>query len=422
MKLHGNSHADVYTNAVLESRVALVIGNGAYEKRPLKNPVNDAEDIARILKKLKFDVQLIKDANRLKMREAIDDFGKKLSRSAAGLFYYAGHGVQVEGVNYLIPVGANIQKELHILDEAIDISYVLRTMDETRVNVKIVILDACRDNPFEKFRSLSGRGLAQIASKAEGTLIAYSTGPGMVAEDGTSRNSPYTEELLKYIPQEGLEIWDVMKQVRSSVMEKTNKKQMPWETTSLMGGGFYFNPVKDSNTGILESLGKSPKIILRDTPESVSDYQARKILEKRGFFDANWNASAIGLKHFYVLLKDGNVVHDKSTNLTWHQSGSDIPMTFHDAEKYIMNLNIEKRDGFTDWRLPTLEEAMSLMEKNKNHNGLFLNSIFDETQRWIWTSDYDSTEMAWFVHFSDGICSRALIKNSKYFVRAVRSE
>src|ERR1051325_6776776 len=136
-----------------EARRALVIGNSKYKKRPLINPMHDSEDIATLLKSLYFDVQLLQDANWFEMMQAVDEFKNNLSQGGVGLFYFAGHGVQVKGINYLIPIDARIEKELHIQHEAVDVSFVLESMDEARSRVKLVILDACRDNPFENFRS-----------------------------------------------------------------------------------------------------------------------------------------------------------------------------------------------------------------------------------------------------------------------------
>src|SRR5688572_9000706 len=182
----------VAPGALAEERVALVIGNSAYKESALANPVNDAQDVAKALEGLGFKVILKRNAGTREMRQAIRDFGTALRRANVGLFYFAGHGVQVRGSNYLVPVGADIQSEADAEDLSIDASYVLRTMEDAQTKVSIVVLDACRNNPFARgFRSTS-RGLGQM-SAATGSLIAFATAPGSVAADGIGRNGTYTK-------------------------------------------------------------------------------------------------------------------------------------------------------------------------------------------------------------------------------------
>jgi formylglycine-generating enzyme required for sulfatase activity len=223
--------------AATEQRIALVIGNGAYNSSPLKNPVNDATDLAAALKRTGFSVTLKKNANLQEMVESIEDFGNSLKRGGVGLFYYAGHGVQVSSVNYLLPVNARINKESDVRFQAVDAGRILAEMENANNGLNIVILDACRDNPFGKsFRSAS-RGLAIVANAPSGTFISYSTGAGQVARDGDGRNSPYTSALLENIAKPGLTINKVFMNVRSKVKKETG--QVPWELSSLEGD-FYF--------------------------------------------------------------------------------------------------------------------------------------------------------------------------------------
>ena len=169
-------------------RVALVIGNSSYKESPLANPVNDATDMAAALQSAGFKVTLKRNASTRDMRQAIRDFGAELRRAQVGLFYFAGHGVQVKGNNYLVPVGSDIETEADVEDLAIDANYALRTMEEAQTKVSIVILDACRNNPFARsFRSAS-RGLAQMTA-ATGSLVAFATAPGSVASDGAGRTA-----------------------------------------------------------------------------------------------------------------------------------------------------------------------------------------------------------------------------------------
>lgn len=245
------------SSAVSERRLALVIGNGSYMVSPLRNPVNDATDMASSLKKLGFNVILRTNASKREMGKAIEDFGKQLKGRDIGLFYYAGHGVQVNGMNYLMPVGAKINEETDVEYEAVDAGRVLATMNNAKSSVNIVILDACRDNPYARsFRSTT-RGLAIIAKAPSGTIISYSTSPGDVALDGKGRNSPYTSSLIQYMKEPGLSIEQVFKNVRQKLNKETNGRQVPWELSSLQGDFFFVLGVAGTAT---ESVltGKQP--------------------------------------------------------------------------------------------------------------------------------------------------------------------
>jgi TolB-like protein/Flp pilus assembly protein TadD len=225
--------------AAQEMRTALVIGNSAYSAGPLKNPVNDAADMSAMLKNLGFSVTLKKEATLQQMDEAIEAFGNSLKKGGVGLFYYAGHGVQVNGTNYLIPIGAKINKETDVKYQAVDANKILDEMANANNGLNIIILDACRDNPFARSFRNATRGLAIVSSAPSGTFISYSTSPGSVARDGKARNSPYTAALLQYMQAPGLTISDVFVNVRAKVKKETG--QVPWELSS-MEGRFYFKP------------------------------------------------------------------------------------------------------------------------------------------------------------------------------------
>ncbi|HOW57868.1 MAG TPA: caspase family protein, partial [Smithellaceae bacterium] len=217
------------SDAQAEERTALVIGNSNYDTAPLTNPVNDATDVAASLRRLGFTVILKKNASLEIMEEAIEEFGRHLRKGGVGLFFYAGHGMQVQGANYLIPVGARIKKESDMKYRALDAGRILDEMANAGNGLNIVILDACRDNPFSRsFRSAS-RGLTIISAAPQGTFITYSTSPGNVAADGKGRNSPYTEALLKHMATPDLPIEHVFKKVRQDLNKKTSGRQIPWE-------------------------------------------------------------------------------------------------------------------------------------------------------------------------------------------------
>ena len=223
--------------AATEQHIALVIGNSAYKSGPLKNPVNDATDMAAMLKKLGFSVTFKKNARLQEMDEAIEAFGNRLKRGGVGLFYYAGHGVQINGTNYLLPIDAKINKEADVKYQAIDANKILDEMATANNGLNIVMLDACRDNPFARSFRNASRGLAIVSSAPSGTFISYSTSPGNVARDGDGRNSPYTAALLEYMQEPGVTIGDVFINVRSKLKKETG--QVPWELSSLEGK-FYF--------------------------------------------------------------------------------------------------------------------------------------------------------------------------------------
>ena len=225
-------------------RLALVVGNGGYDGTSisrLPNPVNDAELMARTLEGVGFQVTLATDADQAKMKASIKEFGKQLSRAgqdAVGLFFYAGHGAEAKGHNYLIPIGADIEIEMDYQTDGVPADWVLNRMGAAGNRLNIVILDACRDNPLQAAYRSGSTGLAPMNAPS-GTLIAYSAAPKQKAKDGDGKNSPYTEQLAKFLINPGLKVEDVFKRVRVAVEEMTGGEQTPWENSSLRGD-FYF--------------------------------------------------------------------------------------------------------------------------------------------------------------------------------------
>jgi len=228
-----------FGQTVGSSRIALIIGNDAYSEAPLQNPVNDARAMSARLTSLGFQVITVVNADREAMEHAILDFASRLQSDSTGLFYYAGHGIQSRGRNYLLPVDAEVDDERALRFEAVDVQTVLEEMAFAGNRVNIVILDACRNNPFERRFRGGGRGLAAIDA-AGGTLIAYATSPGAVAADGDGNNGLYTSELLAALEVPNLKAEEVFKRVRVGVSERTGGVQIPWESSSLTGD-FVFN-------------------------------------------------------------------------------------------------------------------------------------------------------------------------------------
>ena len=226
-------------NLSANTRTALVIGNGAYTNlSALANPGNDARDMASSLTALGFDVQLLVDASHESIEDAVLDFGEKLHKGGGvGLFYYAGHGVQDQGRNYLIPVEANIRRATQLKRKAVDVGWVLDEMAAANNGLNMVILDACRDNPFAEFRS-ADRGLAKMEGP-KGTFIAYATAPGDVAADGEGRNGLFTKHLLSAMQQPDQPVELAFKDVVKAVSDESRGRQTPFITSSLTGD-FYF--------------------------------------------------------------------------------------------------------------------------------------------------------------------------------------
>ena len=294
-------------------RLALVIGNSAYQTAPLKNPLNDAQDMAATLKKLGFKVILKKNADQRTMEDTIRYFGRQLRNGGVGLFYFAGHGVQVAGRNYLMPVDARIESESDVKYEAVDAGRVLGKMEDAENQLNIVILDACRNNPYARTFRTDQKGLARMDAPT-GSLVAYATAPGEVAADGPERNGVFTKYLIQHMVTPNLSIEQVLKRVRIDVARQTNGRQIPWESSSLMGD-FYFSVEK--STIITEKADKS-----KISSESVSETQVASLSDekKRNFepWTGSWKVEG---SRFYagtwVLKQDGdNVV---SLNDSMHE-------------------------------------------------------------------------------------------------------
>lgn len=223
-------------------RAALVIGNAAYSDQPLTNPGNDAEDMAGTLRKYGFVVHKAVDSTYLEMERALKDFRAELYDADVGLFFFAGHGVQVEGSNYLIALDTDMSSELDAKHTSLKLDKVIDVMEKANTSTSIIILDACRDNPWERrwHRSAAVQGLASVYAP-RGTLIAFATSPGQIAGDGKGRrNGSYTEALLQHIGTADCAIESMFKRVRNTLSAATDGKQVSWEHTSL-AGEFFFN-------------------------------------------------------------------------------------------------------------------------------------------------------------------------------------
>ncbi len=372
--------------AATEKRIALVIGNSNYDAGRLKNPMNDSSDMSVALKKSGFFVILKKDVGHKEMETAIREFGHQLKKGDVGLFYYAGHAVQIEGSNFLIPIGANIEEEGDVKYKAVDLNHVLDVMGNAGNKLSIIILDACRDNPYAKSFRSSTRGLAIVGKSPSDTLIAYSTSPGQTAMDGSGRNSPYTRALLDNMAVPGLSVEQIFKKVRNDLVSMTNGKQRPWYMASL-GVDFYFN-TPEIQTAAME---KSAKI--NETGETAVEPLLK---EQKDNYDVAMVAkpqtsptvTEIGRDGRFVAYSDGTVL-DTGTDLMWAAKDNGNDINWMNAKIYCKNY---RGGGYTDWRLPTQEELAGLYDKSKPYKTscgwkAHLTELIRLTCNYLWASE-----------------------------------
>ena len=304
-------------------RLALVVGNAAYVQRPLSNPVNDARAMAQVLRECGFEVLTGFDLSKAELEQKILQFGEKLKASqGVGLFYYSGHGIQVDGENFLIPVEFDINRvpdRRLTKNHATNVDEVLAYMDLAGNGLNIVILDACRDNPFEKgWKSVKSKGLAGIDAPS-GTFIAYATAPNRTATDGTERNSPYTAALLKQLKIPGQSIYDVFDKVGAEVEDTTGRAQKPWIASSLRGRRFCFQGCEDISDSAPPPPRKPANINLSGVWETATfNYEQNKTftIEEGGIkFVTAWSACSDSC--IYTIADHlAGIANSKQTNLS----------------------------------------------------------------------------------------------------------
>jgi hypothetical protein len=274
-----------------QERIALIIGNSSYESvSALDNPTRDAQLIASTLEQIDFQVTLLIDATQIEMKRALSDFGRNLRSGGAdttGLFYYAGHGVQSFGNNYLLPVDVSLNDAADLDLEGVEAQSVLRQMASARNRTNFVILDACRNNPFENMAEFDSPGLAEMKAPT-GTFLSYATSPGAVALDGLGQNSPFTTALAREMTKPGVAVEQMFKQVRVSVLEQTNGLQTPWDTSSLTNNFTFVNaPTENPEDLAARQLWESVQatkdpvqimLFLRGYPDSAFADDARALL------------------------------------------------------------------------------------------------------------------------------------------------
>jgi hypothetical protein len=310
--------------ALAEKRVALVMGNSAYQSvNRLTNPANDSGAMSETLKNAGFDVvEFRRDLKVNEMRRALRDFSDRVSDADVAVVYYAGHGMEIDGINYVIPVDAVLERDIDAYDEAVSLDRILAVIEPAKA-LRLVILDACRDNPFNKTMKRTigsraiGRGLAKIEPNSPNTLIAFAAKAGSTASDGDSKNSPFTTALVKYLPKPGLDLRRAFGFARDDVLKATNNRQEPFVYGSLGGDDVALVPAKPVGPTAAQNWGPNPQADMR------RDYELALQLGTRAAWASFLNAHPSG---FYADLARGqlekaqataaNAVPNKSVNMS----------------------------------------------------------------------------------------------------------
>ncbi|QSE97627.1 caspase family protein [Fulvivirga lutea] len=408
-----------------DRRIALVIGNSDYEQSGvLKNPVNDANLMAQTLEELDFTVIKKLNATKFDMESVIYDFSRKLSEYTVALFYYAGHGIQVEGTNYLLPIDAKLNDKVAAEFEAIDVSKIVSQFERYPDNINIVILDACRNNPFKSFSRGGESGFKAIPAPS-GTIIAFATGEGATASDGTGGNGLYTSALAEEM-QKPQRIEDVFINTRVKVRERSDNQQSPQEWSQLTGR-FFFNPegataatndymneaviakndkpktAPTLDRGIISSGGQRAKVHLSDLLEF--GYSVDEVLE-----------SGVPSRYMHGINFQGGIIVDiDEENRTGliaapFDQARGAKVNFEEANEICEFLEI---DGFDDWKLPSRGQLIK-MYKNLKEND-YGNFTLDS----YWSGSTNGYNNAWGFSFSSG-SKYDFDKTGKHYVRAVR--
>lgn len=377
-----------------ENRVALVIGNSSYVQAPLNNPINDANDITTILRTAGFSVTILTNARRRALIENIQEFTRKLHQpGSVGLFYFAGHGIEVDGRNYLLPIDANITTEADVPFEAVDAGRVLAGMEHAKNNLNLIILDACRDNPFKRsFRSTT-RGLARISAPA-GSLVMYATQPGNVAKDGIGRNGVFTEYFLNALENKKLKVEEVFKRTAQGVYAATSQSQLPWIEGVVLGDFYFFPPIE----------GQIPKI---PTPPAQMPIVT---LDRERY-------------GVYLVNRCGSIT-DTSTGLEWYV-GPDQTLTWDESKKWVSSL----RACGGRWRMPTVHEIKTLYNptytagtgysSGNHHWPAHIHPVFSKIGQgsWVWGNKLVGSKKARSFNLNQGVATSYARDNSKYTTR-----
>ena len=452
-----------------EARVALIIGNNNYQSRTLtklNNPINDAQAIKDVLSQRDFEIIYAEDATRKIMNKKLKLFYQKLRNGAVGFLYYSGHGLEIEGENYLIPIDASIEDKDDVDNDSIAVDGILKKMQRSGNRLNIAVLDACRNDPFSKGGS---GGLAKV--EPEGIFVAYATSAGKVASDGRrGTNGLFTKHLIKYMKQDGLALYDVFKKTRAGVYIESGKKQRPAIYDQVIGEEFFFTlptkaPLKDrvkkeeTTYNFNTTKPKTYSLTIQTVPSNatisipnISYHQGIKLekgnykvtVSKEGYLpkegDINLKSDSsivVKLEKKIVKVVQKVVVpkkvekveqvvkqkrkilpkvwKDSETGLIWQVKIDKKKYNWDDAKSYCQNLTL---DGKSDWKLPNREELTSIRTENSYINSVSciektyikkpLLESMDMEYQWFWSAtEYDDgswfgSSKAWFVNFTGG--------------------
>ncbi|MBR0716010.1 caspase family protein [Bradyrhizobium liaoningense] len=377
-----------------DRRVAFVVGNGAYKNvAQLPNPPIDAKAMAATLRNVGFEVIEGSNLTRDQMTEKLLDFGRKAQGTDVAVFYYAGHGIAVGGTNYLLPVDADIKTEMDVkLGAAINIDLTLdQTMGDAKV--KLVFLDACRDNPFAaKIKSNSatrsvnvGSGLAEMKS-GEGTLIAFATGPGQTALDGQEgNNSPFTRALIDNITKPGIEIQQAMTSVRAQVNEETHKGQLPWGHTNLIGA-VYLNPAQGTQVANAAPTATAAPVASGGSEAELEFWRSVKESNKAEELNAYISAYPNGQFKSLALARLAAIKSGPSTTTRTLNAGVD-PATFTDEASQVT----EDQIGLDKGKRRDVQRRLTGLGFDTKLTGEFTDETRSVIKRWQAARGYPST-------------------------------
>jgi hypothetical protein len=372
-----------------EKKVALVIGNSNYSGTlsKLKNPTNDARDVRKALEDIGFEVLYLTNGTRRNMLKSLKDFSNKLQYAGIGLFYFSGHGIEVNKKNYLMPIGNNISNIADVEFESVSVARIIKNMQQSRTRLNMVVLDACRNDPFHKGTGAGGLS----SSSADGTLIAYATKPGGVAEDNSNeQNGMYTKHFLKYIKKANLNQRDFFYKIRESVYKDTNGRQRPYVSDGTLGD-FYF-VVDDKIDYVKKTNDKTNQELLERLAKLEKQLQEQNKKEKVSVS----RPTKVGVT------SSKNIWQDPKTKLIWQNDGNYPKKDWEGAKKYCKNLTL---DGIDSWRLPSINELKSILTKNSKGHGDYIKKELVENMPLIssfWSSTSYNLSDAWLVLFLHG--------------------
>jgi hypothetical protein len=418
-----------------EKKTALVIGNSNYSGQlsKLQNPVNDATDVKDALEKANFEVLFLLNANQQQIDEKLREFSDKLKSSAIGLFYFAGHGIEIDKQNYLVPVDADIRDRYKVKYKTIAVAEIVNRMKNSGTRLNMLVLDACRNDPFSR----GGGGLAPI-STARGVFIAYATAPGSVAADNANeKNGLYTKYFLKTLKQKNLNQRDFFYIIKKGVYNESGGLQTPYISDGTIGDFYFYIDKDDVKTVYPSNTDVAPDELLWREIELSHDY-----VDFEFFIDSYPNSKYVSIAKFkikklnssasYTGIQKTNlkqVWKDKRTGLIWQVSVKKRKYTLRSANRYCKKLVLNGQKG---WRVPYIKELMSILTPNAYKNtkswtkksyikrDLLESNIMPYQLFWSNTYDPDNLSQAWLIDFSKHEINKQYITAESY-VRCVKN-